>query len=139
LKKLRHYHIIELIGTYTQGPYLGLLLYPVAITDLWTFMEDLDSLLNKRLSQTDEQKKAPEQFSLLGFDSDVNAESYPKDLVGTAQRFLLRRIGCLIRAVAYLHQNSIRHKDLKVVNTIPEVCPFSMPQSLHHATFVERT
>jgi hypothetical protein len=46
IKKLRHHHIIELVGTYTYGPYLGLLLWPVAVCDLATFLEDANTITN---------------------------------------------------------------------------------------------
>src|SRR5436190_9854058 len=46
LKKLRHRHIIKLLGTYTHESFLGLLLWPVAVCDLATFLEDVDNLLS---------------------------------------------------------------------------------------------
>ncbi|CAN9382865.1 unnamed protein product [Alternaria alternata] len=44
IKKLSHRHIIRLMGTYTHGPFLGLLLWPVATCDLATLLEDVDWL-----------------------------------------------------------------------------------------------
>jgi hypothetical protein len=45
LKKLSHRHIIKLVGTYTHLQFLGMLLWPVAVCDLATLLEDLSSLL----------------------------------------------------------------------------------------------
>lgn len=43
-KRLVHTHVIRLIGTYTKGPMLGLLLWPVASCNLATLLEDADWL-----------------------------------------------------------------------------------------------
>jgi serine/threonine protein kinase len=106
LKKLRHPHIIDLVGTYTKVRYLGLLLHPVAVTDLWTFLEDLDTLARPKLEHSTEHEQSHSRFRLLQLDEESPVES-GKDL-------LRRRLGCLIHAIEYLHRNKIRHKDLKV-------------------------
>ena len=43
LKRLDHRHVVRLVGSYTQGPELGLLIWPVAICDLGAFMDDIDT------------------------------------------------------------------------------------------------
>jgi serine/threonine protein kinase len=49
LKELRHQHIVKLVGTYTQRPYLDLLLWPVARCDLALVLEfmEMDGLYNQ--------------------------------------------------------------------------------------------
>ena len=46
LKKLKHHHIVRLVGMYTQPPYLGLLIWPVVRCDLALVLEfmEMDSL-----------------------------------------------------------------------------------------------
>ena len=39
LKKLKHEHIVRIVGTYTHRQFLGLLLHPVAVCDLATLFE----------------------------------------------------------------------------------------------------
>jgi hypothetical protein len=39
LKKLRHHHVIEFVGSYTDPEYLGLIMYPVAEMDLAAYLE----------------------------------------------------------------------------------------------------
>src|ERR1700755_2892030 len=54
LRKLKHRHVIRLVGSYTQGPFLGLLLWPVAVCDLSNFFESLEYLkeLNPKDTKT---------------------------------------------------------------------------------------
>src|SRR5437773_6347680 len=42
LTRLRHRHIVQLIGSFVQGRTVGLLLWPVAICDLHTLLTDLE-------------------------------------------------------------------------------------------------
>lgn len=44
IKRIQHPHVIRLVGTYTHGPFLGLLLWPVATCDLANLLEDVDWL-----------------------------------------------------------------------------------------------
>jgi len=87
LKKLRHPHIIELISTYTHGQYQGLLLYPVAVTDLWTFFEDLGFFTHPQLEYTEEYYKALPRFLSLKLDLETQSQreetSYKKRSVAS--------------------------------------------------------
>jgi hypothetical protein len=38
-------HTFKLVRTYTQGPFLDLLLWPIAACDLRVYFEDVDNLL----------------------------------------------------------------------------------------------
>jgi len=42
LKRLSHKHIITLVGSYSKGSVLGLLLFPAAVCDLGKFLKILD-------------------------------------------------------------------------------------------------
>jgi len=76
LKKLRHIHIVELIGSYTDPKYVGIIMSPVAEYNLKDFLA-LDPLPSGKRS------------------------------------FLRTFFGCLAAALCYLHDNMVRHKDIK--------------------------
>jgi len=43
LKRLKHHHIVRFVGSYTDPRYIGLLMSPVALTDLRTYMQNATS------------------------------------------------------------------------------------------------
>ncbi|KAF2763061.1 kinase-like protein [Pseudovirgaria hyperparasitica] len=112
LKKLRHRHIIQLVGTYTKGPIVGLLLYPVATCDLASFMEDVDHLYHEDSDGHDASQYALSRLRI----SHLLCEDTPnQDSISTR---LYNTIGCTASAIAYLHDNKIKHKDLKPANIL---------------------
>lgn len=110
LRKLDSRHIIKLVGTYTHGPFLGLLLWPVAVCDLGTFLEDVDNLL---------QNPGPGDAG-IGYQAMITQRlrSLGIDTPSSASTRLKQSIGCTSSAIAYLHQRSIRHKDIKPANIL---------------------
>jgi len=124
IKKLSHRHIIRLMGTYTHGPFLGLLLWPVATCDLATLLEDVDWLfkresvengdlpeLSKRRAEPDADRET--RLRALGvLTQDREIDSDP------ARHLLKQTIGCIASAVAYLHASNVKHKDLKPSNIL---------------------
>ncbi|KAJ5606268.1 serine/threonine protein kinase [Penicillium lagena] len=110
LRKLDGRHIIKLVGTYTHGPFLGLLLWPVAVCDLGTFLEDVDKLLQSPGTGDvgiDYTATITQCLRSLGIDTPSSASTRLK-----------QSIGCTSSAIAYLHQRSIRHKDIKPANIL---------------------
>jgi serine/threonine protein kinase len=79
LKSLKHRHIVELVGSYTDPKYLGLLMLPIAQMDLSVYLHVYAS------------ERGHELRSFFG---------------------------CLARALEYLHDNRIRHKDIKPGNIL---------------------
>lgn len=104
LKKLSHVHMVVLVGTFTHERVLGLLLHPVAVCDLQSFFEDAQAYLSN----------SAEDSQMLR----LNALEYvTKQELGLAWP-IYSQLGCLVSAVAYLHSQSIRHKDLKPSNVL---------------------
>jgi hypothetical protein len=94
LQNLRHAHIIQLVGSYLQGRSFSILMYPVAECHLGAFLEDTADLhVHKTGSQMD--------------------MSYSARLA-----FLSASVGCLTSAVAYIHENTTKHMDIKPQNIL---------------------
>lgn len=81
LKKMSHIHIVELVGSYTDPKFVGILMSPVADYNLKDFLA----------CQT---------------------------LSSGERSFLRTFFGCLANALCYLHENRIRHKDIKPQNVL---------------------
>lgn len=125
LEKLSHRHIVKLAGSYTHGQMLSLLLYPVALCDIATVMEDYEICqLSLDESPPSAQKERPQELGLLQeFEyekdhPDVPFETYTATFCKYEELMILPRIGCIISAVEYLHSQNIRHKDLKSSNIL---------------------
>ncbi|KAI9698023.1 MAG: hypothetical protein M1836_004376 [Candelina mexicana] len=84
LQRLRHPHIVQLIGSYVLGKKFAILLFPAADFNLDEFMEMCGGLEAESLERT----------SLLSFTS------------------------CLLSALAYVHDERIKHMDIKPKNIL---------------------
>jgi hypothetical protein len=105
LRKLRHRHVITLVGTYIQRRYLGLLLWPVAQCDLAVMLHFVEKEnFGPELSETFD-----------GYDIDVGEFA---EVAGTQYRRIWSMFGCLTSAMLYLHENNVRHKDIKPSNIL---------------------
>lgn len=116
MKKLSHHHITKLVGTYTIGKFFGLLVWPVAICDLATLLEDLDAVKEHLDSGTIEDLTdcdVLDRFHALGLPSG-NLE----ELHTAIARRSMRSLGCLTNAVVYFHNHGVKHKDLKPSNIL---------------------
>jgi serine/threonine protein kinase len=141
LSKKRQRHIVSLIGSYQHKQRVGfdtvLLIWPVARTDLAKVLGNLKSLTTllyvhtKAADCARENKEDPEKCT-TGYQSAIQEAMDPLSFLATARSKPLstieesaweltndcrRRIrcsmGCIAEAIAHLHQNNIRHKDLK--------------------------
>ena len=138
MSKDRHHHVVELVGSYVHkqkktGYEIGILIWPVAHTDLAALLRDYNALWQYYLDHlVTDHGEIPQPASpvvkkicaamepLFVF---VNTNEYRRGLTLRQQvRQLLfevcgyrirHSLGCIANAVAYLHENRIRHKDLK--------------------------
>jgi serine/threonine protein kinase len=89
LKKLKHAHIVRVIGTYVLGRKLSILIYPVARFDLSGFLENMDR------------------------DTDCEGPEHPG--MRTACR---RFFSCLSSALEHIHSIFMKHMDIKPKNIL---------------------
>jgi serine/threonine protein kinase len=99
--------------------FLGIIMYPVTVCDLYTFFEDVEAW-------TDLVLQHPQSVALASLDTsskerlDALEYDYPTDpSKGLMAKPIFAQMGCLLSAVAYLHDGEkIRHKDLKPSNIL---------------------
>jgi serine/threonine protein kinase len=93
LQRLRHFHLAQLVGTYLRGNTFAILMYPVADSDLETFLKETiypECSLGSEGHELQEQRKA----------------------------FLVSTLGCISSAVAHVHANKTNHLDIKPANIL---------------------
>lgn len=79
LKGLKHHHVVEFVGSYSDPKFMGLIMSPVAEMDLSTYL--------------------------------IHAHT-------SKHRELRTFFGCLARALQFLHDQNVRHKDIKPGNIL---------------------
>ena len=91
LHRLRHFHIIQLVGSYIQGRNFAILMYPAADCHLGTFLEDTADMATSesQLAEYSERKL-----------------------------FLASTLSCLISALAHIHAQTTKHMDIKPANIL---------------------
>ena len=92
LRKVRHYHCIQVLGSYIEGDWFNIVMDPVATCDLRTY--------------------------LINESSSHKIRNIEK-LCGLRSMFLPTLMGCLALGLHYLHQKaSLRHRDIKPANIL---------------------
>ncbi|KAF4972103.1 hypothetical protein FSARC_1243 [Fusarium sarcochroum] len=120
MKKLDHRHVVKLVATYAPRTHeLCLLIWPAAICNLSTLLEDLEYL---RLGEGD-REDIIERLDALDIKdlSAIEPTSEDQILHSTTKcplEFLRNVIGCIARAMAYCHRNDVRHLDIKPSNIL---------------------
>lgn len=94
LKNICHNHIIAFVGSYTLDDTLGILLFPLAKYNLWTYMKTICK--HNRTQQGE----------------DITPHKYVARLKGY--------FACLCHALLYLHEREkpIKHRDIKPENIL---------------------
>lgn len=108
LNRLRHAHIVQLVGSYVQKKTFAILLYPVADCHLGTFLEET-SKMQKRLPPEAlvNAKIAPGMHN--------NADLYVYMSRASA---LAASLSCCIHALEYVHRQTTKHMDIKPRNIL---------------------
>ncbi|KAF2655937.1 kinase-like protein [Lophiostoma macrostomum CBS 122681] len=91
LHRLRHAHIVQLVGTYLLGRNFSILMYPAAEQDLGTFLEDTSD--NAFLENTSDNRQR-------------------------RNAFLCNSQICLLAALSYIHDHTTKHMDIKPGNIL---------------------
>lgn len=100
MQNLRHFHIVQLVGTYLQGRRFSILMYPAADCHLKDFLDHASYLKNDP-----------------GFKLDhVHRLS-----------FLASSLGCLASAIAHVHDHTTKHMDIKPQNILVKSTRHSSP------------
>lgn len=120
MQKLDHRHVVKLVATYAPRTHeLCLLIWPAAICNLSTLLEDLEFL---RLGEGD-REDIIERLDALDIKDLSAIEPASQDqllhsMTKCPLEFLRNAIGCIARAMAYCHQNDVRHLDIKPSNIL---------------------
>ena len=103
IKSLKHNYTVQYIGTYTDKADVGLIMSLVADMDLALFMERI--CLHIQATSTK--------------NNGISAPRLHKQALAERMCSTLRIcFGCLAAALAYLHNRSIRYKDIKLQNVL---------------------
>ncbi|OAL03473.1 kinase-like protein [Phaeosphaeriaceae sp. SRC1lsM3a] len=93
IQRLRHRHIVQVIGSYIQRKTLSILTYPVADCTLEAMMDDIES--NEMVpGQGDGQSVRNHRLALKKF------------------------FACLAQAIEYIHDELVKHMDIKPQNIL---------------------
>ncbi|KAJ4020300.1 hypothetical protein NW752_005408 [Fusarium irregulare] len=120
MQKLEHRHVVKLVATYAPRTHeLCLLIWPAAICNLSTLLEDLECL---RLGEGDREDIIERLDALDIKDLSAIEPSSEDQILHSVTKcpleFLRNAIGCIARAMAYCHQNDVRHLDIKPSNIL---------------------
>lgn len=104
LRQLDYAHIVRIVGAYVQGITISILTYPVAEWDLESFLLSFQYV---------------SWGSISTLDPDEASQSHQETLRNLDKKHsLVKMPSCLIRALAFVHSNSIRHLDIKPKNIL---------------------
>jgi serine/threonine protein kinase len=100
MQNLRHFHIVQLVGTYLQGRRFSILMYPAADCHLKDFLEHASYLKNDPGFQLDHVHRLS---------------------------FLASSLSCLASAITYVHDHTTKHMDIKPQNILVKSTRHSPP------------
>ena len=107
LSRLSHVHVISMLKAQESSLNLEVLLWPVAPCDLMVLLSEL--------YEADRGRPIDENiWQALGLISTDRQSSS----LSNARQWLKRSMGCLCSSVAYIHNQGIRHHDLRTQNIL---------------------
>ncbi|KAI8931250.1 hypothetical protein NX059_011597 [Plenodomus lindquistii] len=112
LQQLQHMHIVRVVGTYTCGKDLAILIYPAARWNLEEYLESIE----------DEGKR---------LKTDVTRDLLLPWIQGNRRKALLQFVGCLSHAMAFIHGKNIKHMDIK-----PSNCLIQQQDALQYRIYI---
>ncbi|KAK2597784.1 hypothetical protein N8I77_012548 [Diaporthe amygdali] len=113
MERLDHDHIIKLVGTYSiKYNELYLLIWPVAVCDLSTFLNEVDDLQHGECNWED----VVSRFEALDLRRPDGKGDIGHGLCH--KQYLHQIIGCISQATSFCHKQHIRHLDLKPHNIL---------------------
>jgi serine/threonine protein kinase len=123
-----HDHIVQIIGSFVHNRIIGILLWPVAICDLRTFLNDWNELTSKRsapgtgmwnfeiIKNTSQDVfKRLKCLNVINISTSTGSSLYE---FKHGYRRICEAFGCLSAALTYMHGQKIKHKDLKPSNIL---------------------
>lgn len=114
LHKLHHDHIIQLVGSYILKRKFAILLYPVAGCNLFEFLREMSEILDLIEGGLQSTTELDDRVKSLLEIKDRNLDS------------LAASLGYLTSATAFVHQNTIKHMDIKAQNVLMRKTPLSI-------------
>lgn len=122
MRGLRHPHITALLGTFTYQARLNIMIFPAARWDLQQFMDRM----SKGTSTLDSTTSNPQQLhgsdaTSSGQSGHHGARSDSWSIMLPSEREIEMLRGyfvCLSQALRYLHEQGVRHKDIKPANIL---------------------
>lgn len=122
MRGLRHPHVTALLGTFTYQARLNIMIFPAACCDLQQFMDAMSEATSAPDSTTSNSQQLHSSdvpsIGQRGHDDACN-DSWPLDLpIETKSEILRGYFACLSQALKYLHEQGVRHKDIKPANIL---------------------
>ncbi|KAF2497683.1 kinase-like protein, partial [Lophium mytilinum] len=121
LQKLKHLHIIQVVGTYVVHTELAILLYPVADFNLETFMQ---SLADESMEECLRRIYSPR--------SSASKETEGSEIIRRCLA-LLDSFRCLSSAMKHIHDSITKHMDIKPQNILVRKLQQNRPSGLNNA------
>ena len=121
MRGLRHPHIAALLGTFTYQARVNILIFPAARCDLQYFMNQMSEDPGD-LDTTDTSQQLHSLDAISERSSTRKGghrSSWPVTLSAESRSEILRGyFVCLSQALRYLHEQDVRHKDIKPANIL---------------------
>ena len=115
MRGLRHPHVVALLGVFWHGMNDHIAMFPAGRCDLGDFL----TCISKKIKAGDTVAVTPDRRHMGNDEPREPKYAWPFNLPLRRQLdFIQKYFLCLCRALEYLHESQIRHKDIKLENVI---------------------